>query len=64
MSSGMDLTKEQQKYFIEEGHYGIERCTLALIYKDGTVVLDYPSEIVKVFEREKLKKAKELGEVE
>jgi hypothetical protein len=60
MSSEMELTEEQKAFFVDEGHYGLERVTLALIYKNGTVVLDYPNEILRRFYEEQVRRQREM----
>ena len=51
MSSSFNMTPSQHRFWKQENHnYG--KPSLALIYPDGEVVMDYPREIINRFERE------------
>ena len=67
MGSYFELTDEQKDFWLNEGHNN-GNASLAIIYSDGEVEMDYPEEITIKFqrldeERKELKeRLKKIGE--
>ena len=51
MSSSFNLTPSQRRFWEQENH-NAGKPSLALIYPDGEVVMDYPREVINRFKRE------------